>query len=45
MVMKKENSLKKEQDFKKVINAKKSVGCKSFVIYYLRNEFDYARIE
>ena len=44
MVMKKENILKKEQDFQKVINTRKSVGCKSFVIYYLRNEFDYARI-
>ena len=44
MVMKKENSLKKEQDFQKVIKSKKSVGCKSFVIYYLKNEFDYARI-
>ena len=44
MVMKKENSLKKEQDFHKVIKAKKSVGCKSFVIYYLKNELDYARI-
>ena len=44
MVMKKENSLKKEQDFQKVIKSKKSVRCKSFVIYYLKNEFDYARI-
>ena len=44
MVMKKENSLKKEQDFQKIIKAKKSVGCKSFVIYYLKNELDYARI-
>ena len=44
MVMKKENSLKKEQDFQKILKSKKSVGCKSFVIYYLKNEFDYARI-
>ena len=44
MVMKKENSLKKNQDFQKVIKSKQSVGCKSFVIYYLKNEFDYARI-
>ena len=42
--MKKENCLKKNQDFQKVIDTKQSVGCKSFVIYYLQNEFDYARI-
>ena len=42
--MKKENSLKKAKDFQKVIDTRQSVGCKSFVIYYLKNEFDYARI-
>ena len=42
--MKKENSLKKAMDFQKVIDTRQSVGCKSFVIYYLKNEFDYARI-
>ena len=42
--MKKENSLKKAMDFQKVIDTRQSVGCKTFVIYYLKNEFDYARI-
>ena len=42
--MKKENSLKKAKDFQKVIDTRQSVGCKSFFIYYLKNEFDYARI-
>ena len=42
--MKKENSLKKAKDFQKVIDTRQSVGCKSFVIYYLKNELNYTRV-
>ena len=41
--MKKENSLKKNQDFQKILEKKQSVGCSTLVIYYLKNELDYAR--
>ena len=42
--MKKENSLKKNQDFQKILEKKQSVGCSTLVIYYLKNELDYARV-
>ena len=42
--MKKENSLKKNQDFQKILETKQSVGCSTLVIYYLKNELDYARV-
>ena len=44
MIMKKENSLKKNKDFQKILEKRQSVGCSTLVIYYLKNEFDYARI-
>jgi len=42
--MKKENSLKKNKDFQKIIENRQSVGCSTLVIYYLKNNLEYARV-
>lgn len=42
--MKKEYRVKKNEDFSRIISKKQSLANRSFIIYYLKNDFNHARI-
>lgn len=41
--MKKEYRVKTKQDFQKVISSKNKINCSTFVIYFLKTNYEYAR--
>ena len=42
--MKKEFRVRKNEDFSRIIKKKQSMANRSFIIYYLKNDLDHARI-
>lgn len=42
--MKKEFRVRKNEDFSRIIKKKQSMASRSFIIYYLKNDLDHARI-
>lgn len=42
--MKKEFRVRKNEDFSRIIKKKQSMANRSFIIYYLKNDSDHARI-
>ena len=42
--MKKEFRVRKNEDFSRIIKKKQSMANSSFIIYYLKNDLDHARI-
>lgn len=42
--MKKEFRVRKNEDFSRIIKKKQSMANRSFIIYYLQNDLDHARI-
>ena len=42
--MKKVFRVRKNEDFSRIIKKKQSMANRSFIIYYLKNDLDYARI-
>lgn len=42
--MKKKYRVKRNEDFSHIIKRKQSVANRCFIIYYLKNDFDHARI-